>query len=105
MKIYMYYLLDDNSIGMYECDVRETPKTYSRIGGKTLVRKENVNRAVPHGTPEYARRCFLTENNYDKAMEILIEQDRMYVEWMKNKYEKFMMEKCNNYRLKANFKR
>lgn len=92
MIMYVYYLKDDNSIDMLEVEVRETSKTYSRIGGKTFVRKENVNRAVAHGTIEYANRCFLTENNPDKAKEILIEQYRLYIEWTKNYYKDIVRE-------------
>ena len=97
MKVYLFGMGNDG-LWMREFEVKETPKMYKNIGWGIAVRKENVNRAVAHGTPESANRCFLTENNPDKAIKILIEQEKLYIEWVNNKHKKLMMEKYKKFK-------
>lgn len=97
MKLYFFSMVD-SKLGMCEFEAKETTKMYKRIGGGCTVRKENVNRAVAHGTPEFANRCFLTENNPDKAMKILIEQERLYIEWVVNKHKELMMKRYKRFK-------
>ena len=83
MKLYQYYIDDNNKLKMVECEMKETPKMYKKVIGGLGVRKENVDCVVLRKTYEFARRCFLSEKNPDKAIDILTKQIEMFIDYKK----------------------